>query len=125
MSKRIAILDDYQGAAAAQPHWQRLADRIVLEVYRDTVQSEEELVERLQPYSIVVAIRERTRFSAGVLQKLPALELLCLTGRNSGQADVAAATERKILVTQTPFVRTLASRNTATSHAATRSAISG
>jgi len=101
MSKRVAILDDYQGAAAAQPHWQRLADRIVLEVYRDTVQREEELVERLRPYAIVVAIRERTRFSAGVLKQLPALELLCLTGRNSGQADVAAATEKKILVTQT------------------------
>jgi phosphoglycerate dehydrogenase-like enzyme len=101
MPKRVAILDDYQGAAASQPHWQRLADRIVLEVYRDTVQREDALIERLRPYSIVVAIRERTRFSASVLKQLPALELLSLTGRNSGQADMAAAREQKILVTQT------------------------
>jgi phosphoglycerate dehydrogenase-like enzyme len=101
MPKRVALLDDYQGAAASQSHWQRLTDRIVLETYRDTVQGEDELVERLRPYTIVVAIRERTRFSASVLGRLPALELLCLTGRNSGQVDVAAATAQKILVTQT------------------------
>jgi phosphoglycerate dehydrogenase-like enzyme len=101
MSKRVAILDDYQGAAGAQPHWQRLADRIVLEVYRDTVHREDELIECLRPYSIVVAIRERTHFSAGVLKQLPALELLSLTGRNSGHVDMTAATQQKILVTQT------------------------
>ena len=101
MSKRVAILDDYQGAAASQPQWRRLADRIVLEVYRDTLHDENELVQRLRPYPIVVAIRERTNFSANVLRQLPALELLSLTGRNSGHVDMAAATAHKILVTQT------------------------
>jgi phosphoglycerate dehydrogenase-like enzyme len=101
MLKRVAVLDDYQGAGVSQPHWDKLRGRIELHGFRDTLPGERELAERLCPYEILVAIRERTRFSSSLLQQLPALELLSLTGRNSGQADVAAATSQGILVTQT------------------------
>ncbi len=99
--KRIAVLDDYQGAAVSLPCWTRLAGRAGVDVYRDTLPSEDELVRRLRQYEIVVPIRERTRFPASLLRRLPALELLALTGRNSGQVDVKAATEAGILVTET------------------------
>ena len=101
MIKRLAILDDYQGAAFSQPYWKQLQGRVELEVYRDTLHDEERLVERLRPYQILVPIRERTHFSARILEQLPALELLSLTGKNSGQVDLAAATAQGILVTQT------------------------
>jgi phosphoglycerate dehydrogenase-like enzyme len=99
--KKVALLDDYQGAGISQPYWRRLAARIVLEGFRDTLHNESELVERLRPFQIVVPIRERTHFSAAILRQLPALELLSLTGKNSGQVDMATATEQGILVTQT------------------------
>jgi phosphoglycerate dehydrogenase-like enzyme len=95
------LLDDYQGGAFAQPYWRRLDNRVELKVYRDTVHDEDRLIKRLRPYQILVPIRERTHFSAHVLQQLPALELLSLTGKNSGQVDLAAATALGILVTQT------------------------
>ena len=88
MIKRLAVLDDYQGAAFAQPYWKRIENRVELEGYRDTLHDEDRLVERLRAYQILVPIRERTHFSARVLQKLPALELLSLTGKNSGQVDL-------------------------------------
>jgi phosphoglycerate dehydrogenase-like enzyme len=99
--KKVALLDDYQGAGISQPYWRRLAARIALEGFRDTLHDESELVERLRPFQIVVPIRERTHFSAAILRQLPALELLSLTGKNSGQVDMATATEQGILVTQT------------------------
>jgi phosphoglycerate dehydrogenase-like enzyme len=101
MIKRLAILDDYQGAAFSQPYWKQLQGRVDLEVYRDTLHDEERLLERLRPYEILVPIRERTQFSARILEQLPALELLSLTGKNSGQVDLAAADSQGILVTQT------------------------
>jgi phosphoglycerate dehydrogenase-like enzyme len=101
MLKRVAVLDDYQGAGVSQTHWRQLANRIVLEGYRDTLHNEDELVQRLLPYQIVVPIRERTYFSSSILQRLPNLEVLSLTGRSSGQVDVDAATAQGILVTQT------------------------
>ncbi len=99
--KRVAILDDYQGVVLSLPFWQRLAGRVALDAYRDTLASEEALVQRLHPYEIIVPIRERTHFPASLLERLPALEHLALTGRNSGHVDVAAATARGILVTET------------------------
>jgi phosphoglycerate dehydrogenase-like enzyme len=101
MLKRVAVLDDYQGAGVSQPHWERLRGRIQLESFSDTLQTESGLAERLRPYEILVPIRERTNFFSGLLRRLPALKLLSLTGRNSGQVDVPAATSQGILVTQT------------------------
>jgi phosphoglycerate dehydrogenase-like enzyme len=99
--KRAALLDDYQGEALALPYWQRLRDRVQLDHYRDTLADEEALVRRLAPYAILIAIRERTRFPGSLLNRLPALELLAITGRNSGHVDVAAATARGVLVAET------------------------
>lgn len=99
--KRAALLDDYQGQVLALPYWQRLGSRVRLDPYRDTLADEETLVGRLAPYEILIAIRERTRFPASLLNRLPALELLALTGRNSGHVDVAAATARGVLVAET------------------------
>jgi len=101
MLKRVAVLDDYQGAGVSQPHWEKLRGRIDLQGFRDTLHNEGELAERLRPFHILVPIRERTHFSPDLLQQLPALKLLALTGRNSGQVDLAAATAQGILVTQT------------------------
>jgi len=99
--KRIAILDDYQGAALSAASWGQLDGRASVDVYRDTVTSEDDLVARLAAYEILVLIRERTRFPASLLARLPALELLALTGRNLGQVDAVGATERGILLTDT------------------------
>ena len=99
--KTLAILDDYQDAVRHLPFWSRLDGRVTIDVFRDTLQSEDALVERLRPYAIVVAIRERTRFAASLLGRLPALEHLAITGRNSGHVDLAAATKRGVLVTAT------------------------
>ncbi|MBP1780107.1 MAG: hydroxyacid dehydrogenase [candidate division NC10 bacterium] len=99
--KRIAVLDDYQGAALSAASWERLSGRATVDVYRDTLMNEGDLVERLSAYEILVPIRERTRFPASLLRRLPALALLALTGRNLGQVDAKAATERGILLTDT------------------------
>jgi phosphoglycerate dehydrogenase-like enzyme len=49
----------------------------------------------------VVPIRERTRFTAALVDRLPALRLLALAGRWTGQVDLAAAAARRIVVTET------------------------
>jgi phosphoglycerate dehydrogenase-like enzyme len=99
--KRAAVLDDYQGEVLSLPYWQRLAGRVRVDHFRDTLAEEDALVARLASYEILIPIRERTRFPASVLSRLPGLELLALTGRNSGHVDVAAATARGVLVAET------------------------
>ena len=99
--KRAAVLDDYQGEVLTLPVWRRLEGRVAVDLHRDTVHDEDALARRLAPYQILVPIRERTRFTASLLARLPALELLALTGRNSGHVDVPAATARGVLVVET------------------------
>jgi phosphoglycerate dehydrogenase-like enzyme len=99
--KRVAVLEDYQNAARSMPQWARLEGRAAVDFYHDAAPDLDALATRLAPYPIVVPIRERTRFPAALLDRLPSLELLALTGRMSGHVDLAAATARGILVTET------------------------
>lgn len=98
---RVAILDDYAGMARALPCWARLQGRGAVDTFGDTLADEAALAARLAPYEVVVGIRERTRFTAALLARLPALRLLALAGPYSGQVDVAAAAARGVLVTDT------------------------
>ena len=50
---------------------------------------------------VVTTYRLCHRFPASLLARLPALELLAMTGRTSGHVDVEAATARGILVVET------------------------
>jgi phosphoglycerate dehydrogenase-like enzyme len=99
--KRLAVLDDYQGRVLTLPYWTRLTARVEIDHFRDTLHDEDALAKRLEPYEILVPIRERTRFTGSLLTRLPRLELLAITGRNSGHVDVATATERGVLVVET------------------------
>ncbi len=98
---RVAVLDDYQGVVLTLPYWKRLDPRARIDLFRDTLADEAALAARLAPYEAIVAIRERTRFTASLLGRLPALRHLAMTGRNTGHVDVGEATRRGILVTAT------------------------
>jgi phosphoglycerate dehydrogenase-like enzyme len=98
--KRIGVLDDYQNVVRGMPGWDGLARQADITVFHDTLTDVETLAARLEPFEILVPIRERTRFTAALFDKLPRLELLALAGRNTGQVDLAAATQRGVLVTE-------------------------
>jgi phosphoglycerate dehydrogenase-like enzyme len=99
---RVAVLDDYSASIARMACWDRLAGLAEIDVFTDHCAEERLLVSRLADYEIVVPIRERTVLSRSVLQGLPRLRLVALTGRSIGQVDLAAATDQGIIVTDTP-----------------------
>ena len=99
--KHIVVLEDYQGLVESLPQWRRLDGRAEVTAFRDRVEDPAALADRLRGYHIVVPIRERTRFDRSVIERLRGVEYLCLTGKNSGHVDVAAATSRGILVSET------------------------
>ncbi|TQN42157.1 lactate dehydrogenase-like 2-hydroxyacid dehydrogenase [Blastococcus colisei] len=95
---RIAVLDDYQSVAADFSDWSRLPEPAEVVEFHDWVGDPDALVARLQPFDVVVAMRERTRFPREVLERLPNLKLLVTTGMRNKAIDVAAAQERGITV---------------------------
>ncbi len=86
---KIAILDDYQDACRTLDAYASLIGHDVT-VFRDTLKDEAALVERLKDFEGLVLIRERTRFTASLLEKLPRLRALSQTGKAGAHIDVAA-----------------------------------
>jgi phosphoglycerate dehydrogenase-like enzyme len=87
---RVAILDDYQHVALASADWSRLGAAEVTP-FHGHISDDGDLVAALRPYDVVVAMRERTPFTAARLRSLPALRLLVTTGMANASIDVAAA----------------------------------
>jgi phosphoglycerate dehydrogenase-like enzyme len=95
---RIAVLDDFQSVAADFADWSTLPEPADVTCFADHLDDEDALVERLTGFHVVVAMRERTPFPRTLLDRLPDLRLLVTTGARNAAIDVAAATERGIVV---------------------------
>jgi phosphoglycerate dehydrogenase-like enzyme len=95
---RIAVLDDYQYVAATFADWSQLPEPVEVVEFSAHVPDEDRLVARLQPFDVVIAMRERTPFPRRVLERLPNLRLLVTTGMRNPAIDVAAARELGMIV---------------------------
>lgn len=90
---RVAVLDDYQGVALSSTDWSPLQGRAAVDVFRDHLDDPDELRARLEPFDVVVAMRERTPFPRELLAGLPRLRLLVTTGPRNAAIDVDACAE--------------------------------
>ncbi|TFV86724.1 D-2-hydroxyacid dehydrogenase family protein [Blastococcus sp. CT_GayMR20] len=88
---RIAVLDDYQSVAKDFCDWSQVPDAEVVE-FHDHLVDEDAVAERLQPFDVVIAMRERTEFRRSLLERLPNLRLLVTTGMRNKSIDLDAAT---------------------------------
>ena len=94
---KIAVLDDYQDAFRNLACFPRLEDHAVV-VFHDTEKDPGRLAARLQDADAVVLTQQRSPFPRAVIEKLPRLKLIAQTGRNTNHIDVAACTEKGIVV---------------------------
>ena len=95
---RVAILDDYQQVALASADWSAVRERAEIHVFTTHVGRTEALVNALEPFDVIVAMRERTPFDAERLGQLPRLRLLITTGMSNASIDLEAAAARGITV---------------------------
>jgi phosphoglycerate dehydrogenase-like enzyme len=92
---RIAILDDYQNVARRFADWDSLGAEVV--VFTDHSDD----IGHLEPFDVIMAMRERTPFPRERLERLPNLELLVTTGMGNAAIDTEAARELGITVAGT------------------------
>jgi phosphoglycerate dehydrogenase-like enzyme len=94
------VLDDYQQVAHTYADWDSLGAQEVT-FFGEHLGDADRVVAALEPYDVVVAMRERTAFPADVLERLPHLGLLVTTGPANAAIDVAAARQRGVTVSGT------------------------
>ena len=94
---KIAVIDDYQDAFRKLACYARLKGHEVA-VYHDTLKDVTKLAERLKDAEALILTQQRTPFPRALAEKLLGLKVISQTGRNSNHIDVAACTEKGILV---------------------------
>ncbi len=94
---KIAVIDDYQNAFRNLECSVKLRDHEV-SVYHDTEKNPARLAERLKDAEAVVLTQQRSPFPRVVIERLPRLKLISQTGRNAYHIDLAACTEKGVVV---------------------------
>jgi D-3-phosphoglycerate dehydrogenase / 2-oxoglutarate reductase len=94
---KIAVIDDYQNAFRKLSSYGKLKGHDVI-VYTDTEKDAAKLAERLKDADAVVLTQQRSAFPRAVVERLPHLKLISQTGRNANHIDIAACTERGVII---------------------------
>lgn len=98
---KIAVLDDWQGVARGSADWSALAARAEVVFFAHPFASEDDAAARLVDFEIVLTMRERTPLPASLIERLPNLRMLGITGARNASLDTAACTARGVVVCNT------------------------
>ena len=99
---RVAILDDYAGLALDLADWSPVQIRSEVTVF-DRHLSEAEAVHTLRPFDVICTVRERMALPRTLIEWLPNLKLITIIGKSLPNLDMAAASERGVLVAHSNF----------------------
>jgi phosphoglycerate dehydrogenase-like enzyme len=94
----IAIIDDYHVVAQDYADWSSLGADAKVQVFRQYIPEGPQRVTALEPFDVIVIMRERTPFPASLIEKLPNLKLLVTTGLRNNAIDLPACKARGIVV---------------------------
>ena len=98
MKKKIAILDDYLGLALRSADWSVLDGLCEIDVIDRKLQVPGEAAEVLAPYHVLCHLRERTPMPRALIERLPRLQFMTVTGKAHRTLDLQAATDCGVLV---------------------------
>jgi phosphoglycerate dehydrogenase-like enzyme len=98
MPVQVAVLDDYQEVARHFGPWETLGDDAEVTVFHDHISNDGVVRDLLADFEVIVAMRERTPFTAKRLADLPNLELLVTTGMGNAAIDMDVARELGVTV---------------------------
>lgn len=96
---RVAVLDDYLQVAPDLADWAALDCPV--DFFAERIKPDE-CAAALEPYDVIVAMRERTAFPASLIHALPNLKLLVTTGMRNNSIDLDACREKNIIVCGAP-----------------------
>lgn len=95
---RVAVLDDYLGVSHEVADWSVLEGLSRVDVIRRPLRVPDEAAEVLAPYEVLCHLRERTAMPRTLIERLPNLKFMTVTGKAHRTLDLEAATERGIAV---------------------------
>jgi phosphoglycerate dehydrogenase-like enzyme len=98
---RVAVLDDWQGVAKQSADWSNLQQQADVVFFEEPLAGPDQLASALGAFDIIIAMRERTKFSKELLDRLPKLRMIALTGGRTWTMDFDTLNARGIPVCHT------------------------
>ncbi len=98
---KVAVLDDWQGVARGAADWSVLETRADVTIFQEAFADEDDAVAQLADFDIVLSMRERTPLPASLIDRLPKLRMMGMTGARNASLDTPACTARGIPVCRT------------------------
>ena len=98
---KVAVLDDWQGVARTSADWSPLQARAEVVFFAKAFDNEDDAGRQLADFDIVLSMRERTPLPGSLINRLPKLRMLGMTGARNASLDTAACTARGIVVCNT------------------------
>jgi len=99
---KVTVLDDYQRAFASTDAIKRLREKAEVQILTEKLSSDAAVVEALRGSQAIIPVRERTKLTAALLERLSGLEYISQTGNHVYHVDMEAATRRGIVVSLAP-----------------------
>jgi phosphoglycerate dehydrogenase-like enzyme len=98
---KVAVLDDWQDVAQSSTDWSPLIARTEVVFFKQAFIGEGDAVEKLADFEIILSMRERTPLPGSLINRLPKLRMLGITGSRNLSLDIAACTARGVVVCNT------------------------
>ena len=98
---KVAVLDDWQGVARGAADWAPLQARAEVVFFQDAFADADDAAAKLADFDIVLSMRERTPLPGSLINRLPKLRMLGMTGARNASLDTPACTARGIPVCST------------------------
>ena len=100
---RIAVLDDWQDKARSLADWSALQARAEVVFFQRALADADALVAQLADFDILLTMRERSAIPASVVERLPELKMLGITGARAASIDSKALQARGVVVCTTGY----------------------
>jgi len=95
---KVAILDDYQNVSLILGNFKELEKDFDFYVFNQPFINEDEVIEKLKDFEILLIMRERTPITKKIIFNLKKLKLIITSGMKNKSIDFLAAKEKKVLI---------------------------
>ena len=95
---KVAILDDYQNVSQAFLNLKKLDGKYEFKIFNEAFSDENDTGEQLKDYEALLIMRERTKITKSLINRLKKLKFIITSGMRNKAIDLDAAKQRKIIV---------------------------
>ena len=95
---KVAILDDYQNVSQAFLNLKKLEGKYEFKIFNEAFVDENDVGEQLKDYEALLIMRERTKITKSLINRLKKLKFIITSGMRNKAIDLDAAKQRKIIV---------------------------